>query len=366
MQRAVRAGLGIVTGLMTVVLLAELVCRVLPVSTATVTGYHLDPLILTYPSGHRFRTATGWDLRNAQTLQANNLGFVSDVDFVPDPQAVALIGDSYVEASMLPSIDRLGPKLQGHLGDRPVYAMGGPGSSLLDYAERIRLGSERLGVRDFVVFLESGDIRQSLCGSGNIHGPCLDRQTLAPRITLQTPPSTLRRWVRESAFAQYLFSQLRVAPDRLVPELLALPQAALPRLDRQSAATTPPSSAPSPVRSSGPSAQALDAVAVSFFERVRPWVTGRLVVVLDRQRNGEPPSELDAEVERFARLAQERGATVVDMAPLYREHATRSTLSLSVGPYDGHLNALGLGLVARAAGDALRNATPWPGADSAR
>ena len=105
---------------------------------------------------------------------------------------------------------------------------------------------------------------------------------------------------------------------------------------------------------------------MSFFERVRPWVTGRLVVVLDRQRNGEPPSELDAEVERFARLAQERGATVVDMAPLYREHATRSTLSLSVGPYDGHLNALGLGLVARAAGDALRNATPWPGADSAR
>ena len=154
MQRAVRAGLGIVTGLMTVVLLAELVCRVLPVSTATVTGYHLDPLILTYPSGHRFRTATGWDLRNAQTLQANNLGFVSDVDFVPDPQAVALIGDSYVEASMLPSTDRLGPQLQRHLGDRPVYAMGGPGSSLLDYAERIRLGSERLGVRDFVVFLD--------------------------------------------------------------------------------------------------------------------------------------------------------------------------------------------------------------------
>lgn len=361
MQRAIRAGVGVVAGLVTVALLGEGVCRVLPVSTATVTGYHIDPLIVTYPPGHRFRAATGWDLRNAQTLQANNLGFVSDIDFVPDPKAVALIGDSYVEASMLPSIDRLGPQLQRQLGDRPVYAMGGPGSSLLDYAERIRLGSQRLGVRDFVLFVEYGDIRQSLCGSGNIHGPCLDPQTLAPRTTLQSPPSPVRRWVRESAFAQYLFSQLRVAPDRLIPELLAMPQAALPRLDRQPLPTTTP-----PGRSGGPSAQALDAVALGFFERVRPWVAGRLVLVLDRRHALGAPSALDADMQRFARLAQGQGATVVDMAPVYREHAARSTLSLNVGPYDAHLNALGLGLVAQAAGDSLRTVAPRPGADAAR
>ncbi len=357
MRRAFTALLGVVAGLASLAIAAELACRVLPVSSAAATGYYIDPLILTYPPGHRFRAATGWDLRNARTLHVNNLGFASTTDFTPDARAVALIGDSYVEASMLPEAERLGPQLQRRLG-RPVYAMGAPGTALLDYAERIRLASQRLGVRDFVLFIEPGDVRQSLCGSGNIHGPCLRRDTLAPATDLRPAPSGLKRWVRESAFAQYLFSQLRVAPERLLPALQALPRAALPRLKREPADYAPPAAE----HDAGTPPQAIEAVAQAFFERARPWVSGRLVLVLESRRRTGPPTAIDAERRRFAEIAVAEGATVVDMAPAYREHAARSALSLNVGPYDGHLNRLGLGLVAGAAADALQTAPPWPGA----
>ena len=33
-------------------------------------------------------------------LRANNLGFAAERDFVPDPRAVALIGDSYLSGDM--------------------------------------------------------------------------------------------------------------------------------------------------------------------------------------------------------------------------------------------------------------------------
>src|SRR5262249_49116400 len=144
--------------------------------------------------------------------RSNNYGFLDARDFERDPNAVALIGDSFVEASMLPQRDRLGPQIERRLQAREVYAMGAPGSALLDYAERIRFASERFDIHDFVLLLEHGDVAQSLCGSGNVHAPCLDRVTLAPRTEKQPPPGTLKKVLRSSALAQYLFSQLKLDP----------------------------------------------------------------------------------------------------------------------------------------------------------
>src|SRR5471032_90028 len=100
------------SGVVLAVLVLELLCRVLPVSTSTDTGYYTDPVILTYPPRHEWVASTGWDLRNAQHLVANNLGYAAHRDFVRDERAVALIGDSFVEASMLPAPERPGAQLE--------------------------------------------------------------------------------------------------------------------------------------------------------------------------------------------------------------------------------------------------------------
>lgn len=344
-----RLGAGVVLGVLGFALAAELLFRLLPVATATLTGYHIDPAILNYPPHHNWRTATGWDLRNPQVLRSNNLGFPSDRDFAPNPRALVLVGDSYVEASMLPTDQRPGPQLESLLGRvRPVYALGGPGSSLLDYAERIRFAHQTLAVRDFVILMEPGDVRQAICGSGNVHSACLDRKTLAPQTHRHADPSPLKRFLRHSALAQYLVGQIRIDASKLVDDAF--------RRSVPGHATTPPAQRENSRELTPAAEQRIDAVSKAFFERVAPFVSGgKLVIVIDGQRTGATPLEPEIALERarFIDFANAAGATVVDLEASFEEHARRSRLSLSVGPYDGHLNALGIGIAMAAAAKAI-------------
>lgn len=331
-------------------LVLELLFRLLPVSTSTETAYYTDPLILGYPPRHRWTASTGWDLRNAQALSANNLGYVASRDFVRDDRAVALIGDSYVEASMLAVPDRPGEQLERALGTRPVYAMGSPGTALLDYAERIRFAHEQFGVRDFVILMERGDVRQSLCGSGNVHGPCLEPKTLAPRIETLAPAGTAKRLVRQSALAQYLFSQLKLSPQSLWRQAFA------PAHPPVGAVVGAVVAAPTTANRDRVDTMAqTDAVAQTFFARVKPHVMGRLIIVVDADRRAlyARQDTVDPQRERFIHLARAAGATVIDAETVIKAHLAQSRLKLDVGPHDGHLNALGVGLLTRAAADAL-------------
>lgn len=339
--------LRIAAGLLLTLLGLELLFRILPVSTATLTGYHGDPDLLTYPAGHRWVTSTGWDLRNAQRLQANAQGFLADHDFVRNPDAVALIGDSYVEGSMLDAPARGGAQLEALLGGRPVYAMGSPGTALLDYAQRIRWAHETFGVRDMVLLVEKGDARQVRCNSGNIHSRCLDPVTLAPRVQRFPEPGLAKRLARHSALLQYVFSQIKLDGARFAREMLT-----------RQAPTSDAAKAPD----AGPGEAALaeerrviDAAVQEFYRVARPHVQGRLVILVDGQRD---PARRTAGPDPFQRAylmerLREGGAQVIDLEPLYARHAAASPLSLDVGPYDGHLNRLGLGVAMQAGAQAL-------------
>ncbi len=344
-----QAVIGVVLGALLFVASAEVAFRVLPVASATMSGYYVDPRILTYPPMHEWRVSTGWDLRNPQALRANNFGWASDHDFVPNSRAIALVGDSYVEASMLPARSRPAAQLERELGGgRPVYAFGGPGSSLLDYAERIRFAVKRLGVKDFVVLVEPGDARQSLCGSGNVHGPCLDRMTLQPRVELQPTASRAKQLLRHSALAQYVYAQLKVdaallwkrAFTRSVPQQSdseAPAQLSLPTGEFTSAST--------------------NAVVDAFLAHLDELGGDiRVLFVVDGRRSKLTQMEptLANERRRLIERLRAAGKIVVDAEPLYAAHEAVSPLALSVGPYDGHLNALGVAIVTKAMAAELR------------
>lgn len=326
--------------LLGLLLLFELACRVLPVSTSTDTGYHHHPDILNYPAHHEWRVATGWDLRNAQSLRSNNLGFAAHRDFVPDERALALIGDSFVEASMLPAPARPGPQLEQALNGRPVYAMGGPGSSLLDYADRMQFAQRQLKVKDFVLLLEPGDVRQAICGSGNVHSACLDGATLQPRRERQPAAGGLKKLLRHSAAAQYLASQLKLQPQQVVASVRQFFSPA-----------GRPAAAKEGVPGLGPAGT--QAVVTEFFNRLGPSQGfGRVLFIVDG-RHDATDTALDAGLlaERRAFMAAARtwGAQVLDAEEAYATHWAASKRSLSVGPYDRHLNALGVHLLFTAA-----------------
>ena len=295
--------------------------------------------------------------RSGHSLTArNNFGFAAQHDFMWNPNAVALVGDSFVEASMLALNDRPAAQLEAALqGRREVYALGSPGTALLDYAERIRFAHDHFGTRDFVVLMERGDVMQALCGSGNIHAQCLDRKTLEPRVLRLPDPGLAKRILRESALAQYVFSQLKVSTDRLWEQAVAQ--------------SRPVSVSPSPARAPADSSAAaharpapmreVDEISRVFFERIKPYVSGKLILVVDSDRvrieRGEPPS--DPIREHFIDLARAAGAVVVDSEPLFIAHGVESPLALEVGPYDAHMNSLAIGIVMGAAARALRGAT---------
>jgi len=337
----VRAAALVIAGALACVLGLEALFHVLPVSTYTDVGYHIDPRILTYRPGHSFRLSWGWNLENPLRQQANNLGFLSERDFTPDPRSLALIGDSFVDASMLPPGERVGDQVQKALGARPVYAMGGPGSSLLDYAERVRYASEKLDVRDFVVVLETGDIKQVYCGSGNIHSPCLDRKTGEARVETQPPPSSLKLVLRHSAFLQYMLGHLRFDPVSRLRRAFAAPPAARPASGRSYWA--------------GVTEADIDRIVGEFFARVAPYRKGRLVFVLDSDRLEMNRGEVAPDPLRAHLVAtlEEGGAEVVDLAPVFARSVQETGYHLEISPHDAHWNARATKLVAEAVAAAL-------------
>lgn len=347
-----RTLLGVIAGLLGFVLIAETLCRLLPVSSATKVDYYIDPHILTYAPNHPWRYSTGWDLRHAQQLRTNGHGFVSAHAFAHDPRALVLVGDSYVESASLDAADRPEAQIERALGGQhKVYAMGAAGTALLDYAERMRYAHQHFGSRRFVVLMERHDARQALCGSGNVHSQCLDAATLAPRTETVPPAPAVKRLLRESALAQYLMSQLKIVPGRLLHQ--AFGRTGPPGHGK---AALPPARAGAAAQSARARAE-IEAVSQAFFERVMPLASDGLVIVVDADRpalrRGEQSDDPDR--RQFMALARAAGAIVVDTEPLFSAHFQRSRLSLDIGPHDGHLNPLGVGLVA---GEIARALTP--------
>jgi hypothetical protein len=316
----------------------ELLFRVLPVSTSTSMDYYTDPSILSYPPHHRFVASSGWDLENAERVHTNNAGFVASQDFVANPLAIALIGDSFVEASMLDAADRLAARIE-QLAGRPVYAFGGPGSSLLDYAERVRFAATKYAIDDFVIVIEEGDVLQAICGSGQVHGRCLDESSGTITAFRQPSAGTLKRILRHSALAQFLTSQLKIDVGALLANLRPAP--------------TP--SAPVEAKEADKSRE-LTQIVQAFFARVAQQRPERLILVLeDRTVSGMQRSEaqrLGREI--LLREAAAAGALVVDTGAPFRDFTRTTGLSVAVSPRDHHWNGAATSLVAREVAAGLR------------
>jgi len=320
MRHVLRFLLGVILALACL----EVCFRILPVATATHTGYYVAPTILTYPPHHTFTVATGWDLRNAHRHKANNFGFLADHEFVFDPQAIGLVGDSFVEANMLSAPQRLAAQLETKLNGRPVYALGGPGSSILDYAERIRFASESFGIQDFVIVLERGDLKQALCGSGHNHGPCLDASSLEPRIELQAAADWKKRLFRESALAQYLFSQLKISPAAFWAKMA-------PKSTKVTKQTFP----------SEQDNRIDQAATAHFFKQLlaipRPL---RLIFVTDADRMhlSDPIKPSGDPLQFFRETAVAKGYAVIQPDQAFIQFKHQYGLVLEVGANDAHWN----------------------------
>lgn len=211
-------------GTLTPLLLLEGILRVLPVQT----GLAAEPVDAQSPVFHfepdrPFVYSKGWRFDLANEGRVNGAGFVSDIEYDPlaDSPLLAVIGDSYVEALMVPFDETLHARLARAMGEKGrVYsfaASGAPLSQYLVWAEHAR----DVYRPDAAVFVVVGnDFDESLLsvkqGSGFHHFD--DR--LAPPWPLTRVdyrPSETRRALRRSALARYLVLNAQVGR---VPALL--------------------------------------------------------------------------------------------------------------------------------------------------
>ena len=131
------ASLTILITVVICLLIAEIVLRFLPVASGmrTVTVTAQSPVFHFTPN-RDFLYSRDWDMVLANRGRVNNAGFVNDQDYhkVDKPPLLAVVGDSMIEASMVPYRETLHARLANSLaGKIRVYSFAASGAPLSQY-----------------------------------------------------------------------------------------------------------------------------------------------------------------------------------------------------------------------------------------
>ena len=324
---------------------AEIVLRFLPVRevlrTQDVTA--TQPIHKFFPD-EKVRWSRDWNFSIVNDVRVNNAGFVNAQDypeFDPRPH-LAVIGDSFVEALMVPYADTLHGRLAaGSDEDYIVYSFAASGAPLSQYLAYAKYAQETYGRGAMVFVIVGNDFDESLRARNpqpTFHQFVKGEDgalTLAPPTGYRANP--WKALVMRSALVRYVYLNLgaagwgmkdagmvadegRLADGRaavdaffaLLPDYAQLPpEAILFVVDAERQAIYEPGTV----------------TAGSYFEAMRGY---------------------------FMAAARSRGYGVVDMAApfaaTYKETGQRFEF-----PTDGHWNAAGHGAVYQA----VRGSAPW-------
>lgn len=312
----------------------EVVLRLLPVYSAF-DGYAPDS-VYRFAPGKVYTYSRGWRFQDARRIHTNRQGWVSPVDYDSTDRSplMAIVGDSYVEALMVPFDSSIGGRL-GRL--ERTYTFGVSGAPLSQYLVEAR-AAKRYYPSMLAVVVVGNDFDESVSRYRVTGRPFFvfddDRDSL--RTPTVEAPSRIRVLLRHSALARYFMLNVQLAP-----RIAAL------RSPRQFAGNTASDTNSARVRASQR--------AIRLFLERLPTASGllpdQIVFLLDGIRpitDAPPPVSYFSLMRRaFTDSARARGFEVVDLMPAFI--ARRSE-----GPFefvdDGHWNAAGH----RIASDALR------------
>jgi hypothetical protein len=211
--RAFLAGiLEVGAGIVFLVLAHELVLRFLPVAWApTVQGPTATNPIQRYEPNQSFTWSLGWNFYVVVRGRTNAQGFVSDYDFdaAESTPLIAVVGDSMVEAMMVPYPETLTGRLQAMLkGSGRAYAIAQSGSPITQYVAYAAHACATYRPQRLVVVVVGNDFDESVYDhrlrNGIYHLYPRADGGFDYKLTPQPPPGLLERIARHSALALYL------------------------------------------------------------------------------------------------------------------------------------------------------------------
>lgn len=165
-KTVVFASLAVLIGLFGTVLALELVLRLLPV-TEPLERQPVDATrpYLHYKPNNDVVHSRGWNFTTVNRAHVNNFGFVNDQDYDPDAKTplLAVVGDSFVEATEVPYRETLHGRLASAVGSRGrVYSFGISGSQLSQYLAYAQYARDRFSPAALVVVIIGNDFDESL------------------------------------------------------------------------------------------------------------------------------------------------------------------------------------------------------------
>jgi hypothetical protein len=343
--RFVTRTLAFLAGIGGTLLLLEGVLRLLPVLGGT---YAADPRaawpVHTMIPNSEYTYSTGWNLQNIHRGRINNYGYVAPFDYSPVEGAIAVFGDSYIEAQM----NDYGDTLQGALNEylktpRTVLNFGTAGAEMPDY-----LGIAPLVRRDFsprwaVFVITLGDFTRGFSA-----GPGFFKWQPGKSPPVKLVPeihrSGLSKWLRTVALIRYLRGNLSLQPDQLI------------QLRRGAVAADVAGPCRNEVLSK------VDEALLAEFARELPAALGlppdRVILVFDSDRKAIYAGKTRDETrncqarparanDRLAELAARSGMHVIDSYPVFQRYFGERQGPLDRSPVDAHWNAAAHRLMAR-------------------
>jgi hypothetical protein len=346
--------ISIAAGIAVTLLALEIVLRFLPVNE----GARAMPVNEAMPVPHfepsrHFVWSKEWDFQIVNHVKTNNYGFINDQDYdpsVPTP-LLAVIGDSFVEALMVPYRETLSGRLASHAGSsRRVYSFGASSAPLSTYLAFAQYAKAHFHPTALVVVVVGNDFDESLFKYKTEPGHhYFVRQPDGEMVLrrLDYVPTISREIARRSALFRYLalntgtlarMNQWRYAA--LTPASPSEGESQLSRYVGNTLATVEDERVTD-------SKQAVDA----FLEQLPAMAgvpPGRILFVVDGIRpyvyrlDIQPPAGSYFELMRryFAGQARKAGYEVIDLHPLFAEHFQKHGRPFEY-PTDGHWNSLG-------------------------
>jgi hypothetical protein len=199
-------------------LLVEAVLWLLPVSTPT-GAMALDDRnpVMRYTPNQEYVFSKGWNFEIVNRGRINNYGFVNDQDYTKHGEGdgpVVVIGDSYVEAMMVPYEETLHGRLSRLSASRRlVYSIGTSGSQLADYLVYAEFAWHEFHPCVMIMVIVGNDFDESLVqykkGVG-YHLEPLVGEAAFRIVRTDYHPSGWKQVMRQSALVRYLWKTVGI------------------------------------------------------------------------------------------------------------------------------------------------------------
>ena len=293
---------------------------------------------LRFQPEQEYTWSRGWNFEVVNQVRVNNYGFVSDHDYDAEATTplLAVVGDSYVEAAMVPYGQTCAGRLATHLSPRlRVYSFGMSGAPLsqyLVYAQHLR---DEFRPSGFVFIVVQNDFLRSLLKYQWYPQHTYFDDGNAGELTfvrLFRSRSWLQRSMSRSNLLRYLYWNVGLA-KKMIPMTRSNPN-------------------PNPKNA----AELADSKrAIDHFFELLPEMSGlepaRIAFVVDGPRftlysESEEAAErfqgsfADMNRRYFMAGAEARGYEVMDMLPRFADHWEANGARFD-WPKDSHWNALG-------------------------